>query len=67
MKLSTKALRFLVDAVRFHAAHFEAQRDDEGLDEDDRADASNDARFLRALEGELEAERQRLVADPDAS
>jgi len=66
VKLSTKALRFMIDAVQFHAAHFEALRDDVTVDEDDQADAANDARFLRELESELKAEHERLVADPDA-
>lgn len=66
MKLSSKALRFVIDAVRFHADHLEQIADDEAEDEDVRADAGNDMQFLREIAKDLEAERRRQIDDPDA-
>lgn len=59
MKLSTKALRFVLDAVHFHADHLEGVCDDESAHEDERADAGNDMMYLREIAKVVEAEYQR--------
>ncbi len=65
-KLSTKALRFVIAAVSFHADHLDALWDHDPRAEDERADAGHDAMYLLEIAKDLEAEHQRLVADPDA-
>ncbi|MFK7984996.1 MAG: hypothetical protein AB8I08_03120 [Sandaracinaceae bacterium] len=51
--LTGKALSFVLDAVRFHAAYYGRIGEDPSEDEDTGADAGNDAMFLRAIAEDL--------------
>ena len=61
MELSNKALAFLADAVRARREDF-ARRAEQSTDEDEIADLTNDAAFLGAILGDLEAETLRRRA-----
>jgi hypothetical protein len=53
MNLSPKAVRFLVEALEFRIAAYQAQLDASDLDEDDASELTNDMMFLEALLQEL--------------
>ena len=61
MKLSPKALRFVIEAVEFHRAHLTSQMESGELDEDDYADAGNDASYLAAIKADLQAHHDELI------
>jgi hypothetical protein len=49
MNLSPKAIRFLVEALEFRIATYQAQLDEPELNEDDASELTNDMMFLESL------------------
>ena len=54
VKLSPKALRFLVEAVDFKLAADRKRLESRKLPADERSDLENDVRFLEEIRGQLE-------------
>lgn len=53
MTLSSKALRFLIEALDYRIQAYKAQLDSDSLHEDDASDIGNDAMYLETLRQEL--------------
>ncbi len=53
VNLSPKAVRFLVEALEFQMAAYQAQLDMPELNEDDASELTNDMMFLESLVQEL--------------
>ncbi|MCD4701774.1 MAG: hypothetical protein K8S24_07965 [Candidatus Aegiribacteria sp.] len=53
VKLSDKALTYIIDALRFQIDAMEKQLDADTLSENDRADVGNDKRFLEEVVKDL--------------
>jgi hypothetical protein len=57
MNLSPKAVRFLVEALEFRIAAYQAQLDTPDLPENDASELTNDMMFLESLLQELKEMR----------
>jgi hypothetical protein len=70
MKLSPKAVRFVIEALGYYQQYHDQRLQQEGLSEDDVSDLVNDRHFLEAIKrdfekyrDELMQERERIPAD----
>ncbi len=59
MDFSNKALAFIADALRHHRESLLERAQDGSVDDDTHADLSNDAAYLAAILGDVEAELAR--------
>ena len=63
MKLSLKAVRFVIDALENYQKDHDRRLADRGLAEDDIADLTNDRLYLGEIKKDFEAYRDQLVQD----
>jgi hypothetical protein len=59
MELSTKAKRYIIEALEFYEKHHERLLKDPQLSEDEIADLHNDQRFLAAIRQSLQQSDKR--------
>jgi hypothetical protein len=66
MKLSLKAIRFVIEALE----HYQQSHDDRltqlGLSEDDISDLANDRQYLEAIKKDFEEYRDELVGQRES-
>ena len=63
MKLSLKAVRFVIEALEIYQKDHERRLTDDGLSEDDISDLTNDRHYLDAIKKDFETYRDQLVHD----
>jgi hypothetical protein len=61
MKLSPKAVRFVIEALEHYRKFHDEQLAVEGLSDDDAADLENDRLYLEAIKKDFEKYRDQLV------
>ncbi len=61
MKLSLKAIRFVIEALENQRKDYDRRLADDGLSEDDIADLTNDRHYLDAIKKDFEAYRDQMV------
>jgi hypothetical protein len=61
MKLSPKAIRFVIEALEFYQKHQDEQLAAEGLSDDDASDLANDRLYLEAIKKDFEKYRDDLA------
>ncbi len=57
MKLSDKAIRFVIEAIEYRIEWYEHKLKQENLSEDERSDLTNDLFYLKAILSDLKRER----------
>jgi hypothetical protein len=60
MKLSPKAVRFVIEALEHYKGYHDRRLREEGLSEDDVSDLVNDRRYLEAIQRDFETYRDEL-------
>ena len=60
MKLSLKALRFVIEALDNYRKDHDRRLADDNLSEDDISDLANDVLYLEAIKKDFEAYRDKL-------
>ena len=63
MKLSLKAVRFVIEALEGYQKDHDRRLATDGLSEDDIADLTNDRHYLEAIKKDFEAYRDQMVRD----
>jgi cytochrome oxidase Cu insertion factor (SCO1/SenC/PrrC family) len=63
MKLSLKAIRFVIESLENQQKDYDRQLADEGLSADDIADLTNDRHNLDAIKKDFETYRDHVVRD----
>jgi hypothetical protein len=63
MKLSLKAIRFVIEALENYQKDHDRRLADDGLSEDDISDLTNDRLYLDAIKKDFETYRDQLVQD----
>jgi hypothetical protein len=61
MKLSLKAVRFVIDALDHYQKYHEQRLEEEGLPEDEISDLVNDRQYLEEIRHEFERYRDDLA------
>ncbi len=61
MKLSPKAVRFVIEALEHYQKYHDEQLVAEGLSDDDASDLANDRLYLEALKTDFEKYRDEFV------
>ena len=61
MKLSLKAIRFVIEALDHYQAYHDEQLRREGVSEDDLSDLLNDRQYLEAIKQDFEKYRDDLL------
>ncbi len=61
MELSPKAVRYLIDAVKYYENHLDHRLDEENLSDDESADLANDRQYLIALVQDLQSYHENLL------
>ena len=61
MKLSPKAVRFVIEALEHYQKYHDDQLATEGLSDDDASDLANDRLYLEALKTDFEKYRDEFV------
>jgi hypothetical protein len=62
VNLSPKALRFMVEALEYRVVAYEAQLEDETLDDDQVSDVTNDLMFVESLLEDLKKSLEAPIA-----
>jgi hypothetical protein len=57
MKLSAKAIRFIIEAIEYRIGWYEHELKREDLSEDEKSDLTNDLYYFRSILRELKAQR----------
>jgi hypothetical protein len=65
MKLSLKAVRFVIEALENQRKDYDRRLADDGLSEDDISDLTNDRHYLDAIKKDFETYRDELVRNRD--
>lgn len=65
MKLSLKAIRFVIEALEHYQEDHDQRLAKEGLSEDDVSDLVNDRHYLEAIQKDFEKYRDELVEARD--
>ncbi len=63
MKLSLKAIRFVIEALENYQKDHDRRLTDDELSEDDISDLTNDRHYLNAIKQDFETYRDQLVND----
>jgi hypothetical protein len=61
MKLSLKAVRFVIDALEHYCKDHDRRLNQEGLGEDEVSDLMNDRQYLAAIKEDFEKYRDELA------
>jgi hypothetical protein len=61
MKLSLKAIRFVIEALDFYLAHHDHLLDRKGLTDEEVSDLANDRQYLQAIKQDFEKYRDELA------
>jgi recombinational DNA repair ATPase RecF len=65
MKLSAKAVRFVIDALEHYQKFLEQRLSERALSEDEVSELSNDREFLAAIKNDFEKHGNELAAPRD--
>ena len=63
MKLSLKAIRFVIEALNHYQQHHDHRMSQEGLTEEELSDLVNDRQYLEAIKRDLERHRDELMRE----
>lgn len=61
MKLSLKAVRFVIEALEHYQKYHDEQLATEGLSDDDASDLANDRLYLEAIKKDFEKYRDQFM------
>ena len=65
MKMSPKALRFVIEALEHYQKYHDEQLAREGLSDDDASDLENDRQYLEAIKKDFEHYRDEFADQRD--
>ncbi len=61
MKLSPKAIRFVIEALSHYEEHHDRRLNEEGLTEEEVSDLVNDRQYLEAIKHDFEKHQDELL------